>query len=62
MDGQQILIRYDGRDADIHTVDMRLLGRSLQGFDRIISDGIILLSEKGLPKHGERAILRVKAK
>lgn len=62
MDAQQILIKYDGRDADKHTVDMRLLGRSLQGFDRIISDGIILLSEKRLPKHGERAILKVQAK
>lgn len=62
MDAQQILLKYDGRDADAHTVDMRLLGRSMQGFDRIISDGIILLSEKRLPKHGERAILRVQAK
>lgn len=62
MEAAQILIKYDGRDADQHIVDMRLLGRSLQGFDRIISDGIILLSEKRMPKYGERSILRVKAK
>jgi hypothetical protein len=62
MDAQEILIKFGGRDADSHTVDMRLLGRSMQGFDRIISDGIILLSENRIPKHGERAILRVQVK
>ena len=56
-----IRIKFDGGDADQHTVDMRLLGQSLQGFDRIISDGIILLSEGRFPKKRERAFLRVKA-
>ena len=56
-----ISIKFEGGDADQHTVDMRLLGQSLQGFDRIISDGIILLSEGRLPKKRERAFLRVKA-
>lgn len=58
----RLIIKFEGRDADRHTVDMRLLGRSLMGFDRIISDGVILLSERRLPKHGERAKLIVKAK
>lgn len=56
-----ISIKFEGGDADDHTVDMRLLGQSLQGFDRIISDGIILLSEGRLPKKRERAFLHVKA-
>lgn len=56
-----ILIKFEGRDADQHIVDMRLLGRALQGFDRIISAGIIVLSEKRPPRKKERAPLRVKA-
>jgi hypothetical protein len=41
-------------------MDMRLLGLSLQGADRIISDGIIILTEQRLPKRGERAPLVLK--
>jgi hypothetical protein len=54
-------IKYDGGDADDHAIDMRLLGASLQGFERIISDGIVVLTTRRLPKRGERAYLRVKA-
>jgi len=36
-------------------MDMRLLGASLQGADKIISDGLILLIHGRAPKRGERA-------
>jgi hypothetical protein len=55
------VIKYDGRDADDHTIDMRQLGESLQGIDRLISDLLIIGSQKRLPKKGERAPLVIKA-
>lgn len=61
MSDEQLLIEYDGGDADGHTVDMRLLGESFQGIDRIISDMIIVTSARRLPKRGERSPLIVKA-
>lgn len=48
-------LTYDGGDADHHVMDMRLLGSSLQGADKIISDGLILLVHGRIPKRGERA-------
>jgi hypothetical protein len=57
----QIHIKFDGLDAANHVVDMRLLGKSLQGYDRIISDGIILFTQKRLPRRGERAPILIKA-
>lgn len=48
-------LTYDGGDADHHVIDMRLLGASLQGADKIISDGLILLIHGRPPKRGERA-------
>jgi hypothetical protein len=58
----QFLIKFDGGDAKQHASDMRLLGRSLIGFDRIISDGIVVVLNRRQPKRGERAHLIVKAK
>jgi len=55
------IIKYDGKDADDHTIDMRQLGESLQGIDRLISDLLIIGSQRRLPKKGERAPLVVKA-
>lgn len=57
---QEITIKYEGGDADKHLVDMRLLGRSLQGFDQIMSAGIIFYIHKRIPKRGERAPVVVK--
>jgi hypothetical protein len=57
----RLTIKFEGGDANAHSVDMRLLGRSLIGFDRIISSGVILMSERRLPRRGERAHLIVKA-
>lgn len=55
MDEPDIRIKYDGGDADSHAVDMRLLGASLQGADKIISDGLVLLIHGRVPKRRERA-------
>jgi len=58
----QFVIKFDGGDAVDHAVDMRLLGRSLIGFDRIISDGLVLITEGRLPGRNERYPLRAKAR
>ena len=39
MDDPIIRLTYDGGDAASNAIDMRLLGLSLQGADRITSDG-----------------------
>lgn len=57
-----IRIKYDGGDANDHAVDMRLLGASLQGADKIISDGLIVLVHGRLPKRRERASVISKAR
>lgn len=62
MANADILIKYEGGDADRHLVEMRALGNSLLGFERIISDGLIFLGEDRLPKRGERHALVVRAK
>lgn len=50
-----IRIKFEGGDADEAAIDMRLLGLSLQGADRIISDGLVLLVNKRPPTRRERA-------
>lgn len=55
------IIKYDGGDADRHSIDMKLLGESLQGIEKLISDLVIIGSTKRLPRKGERAPLVVKA-
>lgn len=55
------VIKFDGGDADHHSVDMRLLGESLQGIERIASDLIVVVLNSRLPKKGERAPFIVKA-
>lgn len=55
-------LTYDGGDADAHSMDMRLLGISLLGADRITSDGLILLAHGRPPKRGERAPLIAKVR
>jgi hypothetical protein len=55
------VIKFDGGDADYHSVDMRLLGESLQGIERIASDLIVAVLNNRLPKKGERAPFIVKA-
>ena len=57
-----IRITYDGGDANRHRIDMRLLGMSLEGADRITSDGLLVLLHGRLPKRGERAPVIVKVR
>lgn len=57
-----ISISYDGGDAARHAIDARLLGQSLQGIDRLVSDCIVIFSFERLPKRGERAPLILKVK
>lgn len=58
----QLIIKYDGGDAAKHTVEMRALGLSLIGFERIVSDGLIFMGHNRLPKRRERHQLAVKAR
>ncbi len=56
-----LVLKFDGGDADRHAVDMRALARSMLGFDRILSDCVVLLVSRRLPKRGERAPLIIQA-
>lgn len=58
----ELVIKYDGGDAAQHTVEMRALGLSLLGFERIVSDGLIFMGYNRLPKRRERHHLAVKAR
>ncbi len=49
-------------DAERHLIDMRLLGQSLQGADKITSDGLIFLIQGRLAKRGERAPVIIKSR
>lgn len=57
-----LVIKFQGGDADKHHVEMRSLGNSLLGFERIISDGLIFMGEDRLPRRGERHALIVQAR
>jgi hypothetical protein len=45
---------YRGRDASRNAIEMRHLGASLIGLDRIMADGILILTEQRLPIRRER--------
>ena len=45
-----LLIRYDGRDADSHQLNMRLLGESLIGFERLVTLGFQAVETGELPR------------
>lgn len=47
-------VRYDGRDAAEHRMDMRLLGRSMVGLDRTIHQLLFVASERRLATARER--------
>ncbi|RDD60492.1 hypothetical protein [Ferruginivarius sediminum] len=61
MEGTQFRIRFEGFEADEHALDMRHLGQSLVGLDRMISTGLIALSDRRPPRRGERFPLVVRA-
>jgi hypothetical protein len=58
----QFKVIYLGGDAGAHSIDMRQLGTSLIGVDKLVSDVVVTLSAKRLPKRGERAAFIMKAK
>lgn len=62
MADDQIFMKYEGGDADRHSVEMRALGNSMIGLERIISDGLIFFGHGRLPRRGERHELVVRAK
>lgn len=62
MDDPSIRITYDGGDADRNRIDMRLLGMSLEGADRITSDGILVFLHSRLPKGVSRVPACLQAK
>lgn len=61
MDSVGFEITYRGGEADRNSLDMRLLGRSMIGFERIGSDGIILASQGRAPRRKERAPVTIVA-
>lgn len=55
-------IVYRGGEADQNAIDMRMLALSMLGAERIVSDGLVILVHKRLPKRGERAPVVMKAR
>ena len=62
MEGAGLKVKYDGGDAHHHLIDAKLFGQSLQGLDRMVSDCLIIFSQLRMPKRGERAPIRLKAR
>lgn len=62
MDKADFSITYRGGEADQNAMDMRFLALSLLGAERIVSDGLVILVHKRLPKRGERAPVILKAR
>ncbi|HEX4742864.1 MAG TPA: hypothetical protein VH353_16170 [Caulobacteraceae bacterium] len=52
-------LRFDGRDAVDHRLDMAKFGRSLVGLDHIISKGLFSLAEGRFPAPREQMPIRV---
>jgi hypothetical protein len=53
---------YLGGEAADHVIDMRQLGTSLIRVDKLVSDVVVALSARRLPKKGERAPFLMKAR
>lgn len=62
MPAPEVQLKFEGGDADRHTVDMKYYALALQGMEELLSDGLILLSQQRLPKPRERAPILVKAR
>lgn len=62
MSGPSLQIRFDGGDADKHVVDMKYYALALQGAEEIISDGMIILAHRRIPRPRDRAPILVKAR
>ena len=55
----EFVLRFDGRDAQRHMVDMRLLGRSLVGAEHAIQKGLWVAMHPDLPQGRKRLDLTV---
>lgn len=62
MSESEFKVIYLGGDAGDHAIDMRQLGTSLIGVDKLVSDVVVTLSARRLPKRGERASFVMKAR
>ena len=61
MEAQRFVIRFDGADANEHTLGMRQLGQSLIGIERLITVGLFALEVGRIPRHNESLPLLVRA-
>lgn len=62
MTDSEFKVVYLGGDAGAHAIDMRQLGTSLIGVDKLVSDLVVTMSARRLPKRGERAPFLMKAR
>lgn len=58
---QVFVVRYEGGDAEQHVLDMRQLGESLIGIERLINTGLYVLEHGKRPGHGRvlKSVVRV---
>jgi hypothetical protein len=57
-----ITIKYDGYDADTHSLDLRLLGKSIGGMERVFTSGLIAIEHKRWIRKQEQLPILLKAK
>ncbi|MEX0298027.1 MAG: hypothetical protein AB3N28_03085 [Kordiimonas sp.] len=58
----QIVIKYNGFDADQHEIDLRLFGKSIAGFERIVTSGLVLFEHGRWIRKKEQLPILLKAK
>lgn len=56
--GDEIIVRYDGLDADRHEIDMALLAESLRGFARIIGVAGNFAATEKIIQHRDAFVVR----
>lgn len=58
---QAFVVRYEGGDAQQHVLDMRQLGESLIGIERLVNTGLYVLEHGDRPGHGRllKSVVRV---
>ena len=61
MNNQVFIIRFEGAEAENHELDLRKLGESLVGIEKIITIGLSTVLPGHSPKRGERPPLVVRA-
>lgn len=58
---QEFVVKYEGGDAQQHALDMRQLGESLIGIERLVNTGLYVLEHGERPGHGRvlKSVVRV---